>query len=164
MAIAISDHTTLAISANALCCTSVEGSTVLSSDNFEPSRVPRQVDPLRALEVIAVAGRCVEPLDWILGWNHAAAALRQVSEYEAWVRRRHRSLRSSDRPKAARKTEVTIADLPAALSALAEWSDDAEQAMLAWIIADAKARGVEPELPMRFRPRPTSGLRALFGR
>jgi hypothetical protein len=68
-----------------------------------------------------------------------------------WVQRRGAGLRSvGERPKTPRKTEVTSTDLPAALSAVAEWASDAEQAMLGWIIAEAKARDVEPELPLRY--------------
>ena len=32
-------------------------------------------------------------------------------------------------------------------------ADDAEQAMLAWIVGDAKARSSEPELPPQYRER-----------
>ena len=51
---------------------------------------------------------------------------------------------------------------PAALNALAEWAGDGEQAMLAWIIADAKTRGMDPELPDRYRQRPLERLLRLI--
>lgn len=162
---ALSDHTTLTIFQGVLWCTSAEGSTVLSSSNFEPARILHPADATRPREVLRAAKRPTTPVDWIVGWNHAAAACRQLAKYEAWVQRRDRTLRSAtERPKVARKTEVTVSELPSALDALAEWASDAEQAMLTWVIADAKTRGVEPELPARFHPKKLNPLKAILGR
>jgi hypothetical protein len=147
--LALSDHARLFVATSALWCVSTDHTgVVLNASRFEPMRLDDGRDVRDEAGVIVRARRCSSPVDWVLAWNHVAASLRQLAEYEAWVQRRGVGLRrDGERPKAARKTEVTLKDLPAALRALAEWAADGELAMLSWVIADAKARGADPELP-----------------
>jgi hypothetical protein len=143
--IALSEFARVHVSADALWCVPIEGGvTCLRSLRFEPMRADTPSELARAI-------RCKTPADWVLGWNHVAAGLRLLADYEAWAQKRFVAGRSDDRPKAARKTEVSAQDLPAALRALSEWAGDGEQAMLAWIIADAESRGAEPDLPPQYR-------------
>lgn len=159
LAISLSRHTKLFVTSSVLWCTSDDGSTVLSASAFEPARLLGAVEGDRWHESARVAKRPTTNVAWVLGWNHASAALEKLSEYELWVQRRGAGLRSaSERPKAARKTEVSTVNLPEALRALAEWASDAERAMLAWIIAEAKSRDVKPELPARYRQDPLDRL------
>ena len=50
------------------------------------------------------------------------------------------------------------ADIPGVLDAMAQWAGDSELAMLSWIIAEAKERGAEPDLPPRYQKRGGGGL------
>jgi hypothetical protein len=153
--LAISDHTRLFVSTSAIWCVTADNAgAVLAASRFEPMRLDDGRDIRDEPGAIARARRCASPVDWVLAWNHVAASLRQLAEYEAWVQRRGVGLRrEGERPKAARKTEVGWKDLPAALNALAEWAGDGELAMLSWVISDAKARGAEPELPEWYHER-----------
>jgi hypothetical protein len=149
LSLAISEHSRLLVATETLWCVSADNTaTMLATSRFEPVRLPDASNVGLESATLAGAKRCTSPIDWVLGWNHVAAAMRQLAEYEAWVQRRGMGLRrEGERPKAARKTEVGMKDLPAALRALAEWAGDGEQAMLSWVISDAKARGAEPEFP-----------------
>jgi hypothetical protein len=149
----ISGHTRLFVSKSALWCVSSDNTgVVLAASRFEPMRLDEGRSIRDEPGAIAGARRCASSVDWVLAWNHVAAALRQLAEYEAWVQRRGMGLRrEEERPKAARKTEVGMKDLPAALRAIAEWARDGEQAMLSWVISDAKARDAEPEFPAYYQ-------------
>ena len=146
---ALSDATELHVGRNGLWCLPANGDGVyLAGNQFAPMRIAAPADGSNDSDPIARVRRCASPLDWVLGWNHVAAGLRTLGEYETWVLRRGLALRARDeRPKMARKTDVETRELPAALHALSEWASDGEHAMLTWIIADARARGVDPDLP-----------------
>ena len=153
LSLAVSEHSRLLVATETLWCVSPNNTgTVLATSRFEPVRLADASSIRVESAALAEAKRCTTPIDWVLGWNHVAAAMRQLVEYEAWVQRRGMGLRrEGERPKAARKTEVGMKDLPAALRALGEWAGDGEQAMLSWVIADAKARGAEPEFPDHYQ-------------
>jgi hypothetical protein len=107
----------------------------------------------------------VSPVDWLLSWRLIGAATRRLAEYERWVLNgrgiAYRVKTAFERPKAARRANVALADLPDALRAIGEWCDDSEWAMLSYIIGEAKARHADAELPPPYQ---RSGLRRLIDR
>jgi hypothetical protein len=82
---------------------------------------------------------------WMIAWHSVAEIFRQLSRFEAWVVDEqgiaYRRRTALSRPRAARRAAVKVEVLPHALSTVAEWCVGCEQALLAWIAADARLRG-----------------------
>jgi hypothetical protein len=149
LAIGLSNYATLIVAPTAFWSVNADRSGVfLRASRFVPMKLVNARHAIDDRTPGAAAQQCRQPIDWVLAWAHVAACVRRLAEYERWAQRRApNSRRGGDRPRGARKAGLAAHELPAALDAVAEWAADGEQAMLAWIVADAKWRCADPHRP-----------------
>ena len=126
------------------------GSVVLAMGPFDPLHAARPADS--SAEQLPTKGqRAVTPRQWVIGWACMARTFALFARYERWVLatagHRYRYDGETQRPKAARRCAVPLLQLPDALDSVGEWCSDSETAMLTYIIADARRRGIEPDIP-----------------
>jgi hypothetical protein len=137
----------LRIGLGGIVCTHPQGATLVRVERFEPLHLRETPTVFPSSGAIPPA----EPVQWLLAWATIARSFQLLGRYERWVMDtitpRMRVAQAGQRPKKAKQSVVPVLELPNALDAMAEWCGDGERAMMTWIIADARLRGEDPNIP-----------------
>ena len=148
--IALTAVTRLFVLESRIVCTHGSGSVLVTADRF----AFEQTAAMPTLRATDLPDRGISPLTpqhWVLGWACLTRAFSLFARYERWVTKtvgqRYRYDGDAQRPRAARRSSVPLMQLPEALDGMAEWCGDGERAMLAWVVTDARQRGITPDIP-----------------